>query len=230
MGQAAEHEVAGLPRFERAASALSDVCLSELLSSFPPPLVRALKITTKITASGSQRSRAAVTQTSVPVEQEQNVRLELRQNQHRLDPADITKLAAQYEAGASLAELARSFGVYKRTVSDHLVRSGIQPRPATERPFARAVARRHPAISGRRHPEAARSAVRSPPYHHPQLPPAGWCHAATGLSDESSEGGVAGCSRTRSFSASDSKALLNWRTSILASRSGVDEPREQIST
>jgi len=47
-------------------------------------------------------------QASIPTEQEQNVQLELRQHQRRLDPADIAKLVERYEAGASLAELARA--------------------------------------------------------------------------------------------------------------------------
>lgn len=68
-------------------------------------------------------------QAGIPTEQEQNVQLELRQNQRRLDPADIAKLVERYEAGASLAELARAFGIYKRTVYDHLVQSDTQPRP-----------------------------------------------------------------------------------------------------
>jgi uncharacterized membrane-anchored protein YhcB (DUF1043 family) len=47
-------------------------------------------------------------QAGIPTKQEQNVQLELRQNQRRLDSADIAELVERYEAGASLAELARA--------------------------------------------------------------------------------------------------------------------------
>ncbi|WP_411157172.1 helix-turn-helix domain-containing protein [Nocardia farcinica] len=48
----------------------------------------------------------------------------------RLLPDEVQKLVAQYEAGASIADLARAFGVHTQTVGTHLKRQGVEKRGA----------------------------------------------------------------------------------------------------
>ena len=48
--------------------------------------------------------------------------------QRRLSPSEITGIAAEYQHGRSLNELARQFGVHRRTVADHLERLGVARR------------------------------------------------------------------------------------------------------
>ena len=48
--------------------------------------------------------------------------------QRRLSPSAIAGLAAEYERGRSLNELAGQFGVHRRTVADHLERLGVARR------------------------------------------------------------------------------------------------------
>jgi len=45
--------------------------------------------------------------------------------QRRLIPSELEAVAAAYQHGRSLDELAREFGVHRRTVADHLERLGI---------------------------------------------------------------------------------------------------------
>jgi AraC-like DNA-binding protein len=51
-----------------------------------------------------------------------------RQRQTRLDPEAIALLATEYEAGASVYDLAKRFNVDRSTVSDHLRTMGIATR------------------------------------------------------------------------------------------------------
>jgi transposase-like protein len=48
--------------------------------------------------------------------------------QRRLTPSQLQALAARYQSGRSLHDLAREFGVHHRTVADHLERLGIARR------------------------------------------------------------------------------------------------------
>lgn len=48
--------------------------------------------------------------------------------QHRLTPSELEAMAAAYQHGRSLDELAREFGVHRRTVADHLERLGVARR------------------------------------------------------------------------------------------------------
>jgi DNA-binding transcriptional regulator LsrR (DeoR family) len=45
--------------------------------------------------------------------------------QRRLTAIEIAALVAEYQHGRSLNELARQFGVHRRTVADHLERLGV---------------------------------------------------------------------------------------------------------
>ncbi|NEW30412.1 hypothetical protein [Nocardia cyriacigeorgica] len=46
----------------------------------------------------------------------------------KLAPEEIVNLVAQYRAGASIAELAREFGMHTQTVDAHLKRQGVEKR------------------------------------------------------------------------------------------------------
>jgi len=46
----------------------------------------------------------------------------------RLTPSEVAAVAAEYQHGRSLDDLAREFGVHRRTVADHLERLGIARR------------------------------------------------------------------------------------------------------
>jgi len=48
--------------------------------------------------------------------------------QRRLTPSAVAAAAAEYQQGRSLDDLARNFGVHRRTVADHLERLGIARR------------------------------------------------------------------------------------------------------
>jgi len=48
--------------------------------------------------------------------------------QRRLTSSEVAAVAAEYEHGRSLEDLAREFGVHRRTVADHLERLGIARR------------------------------------------------------------------------------------------------------
>lgn len=48
--------------------------------------------------------------------------------QRRLTPSELEAVAAAYQHGRSLHELAREFGVHRRTVADHLERLGVARR------------------------------------------------------------------------------------------------------
>jgi len=48
--------------------------------------------------------------------------------QRRLTPSELEAVAAAYQHGGSLDQLAREFGVHRRTVADHLERLGIARR------------------------------------------------------------------------------------------------------
>src|SRR5665213_3492398 len=48
--------------------------------------------------------------------------------QRRLTSSEVAAVAAEYEHGRSLEDLAREFGVHRRTVADHLKRNGIARR------------------------------------------------------------------------------------------------------
>ena len=48
--------------------------------------------------------------------------------QRRLTPSEVAAAAAEYQHGRSLDDLAREFGVHRRTVADHLDRLGIARR------------------------------------------------------------------------------------------------------
>ncbi|MGW3539566.1 helix-turn-helix domain-containing protein [Nocardia niigatensis] len=46
----------------------------------------------------------------------------------KLSPDEIQKLIARYDGGASIAELAREFGMHTQTVDAHLKRQGVEKR------------------------------------------------------------------------------------------------------
>lgn len=48
--------------------------------------------------------------------------------QPRLTPSEVAAVAAEYQHGRSLDDLAREFGVHRQTVADHLERLGIARR------------------------------------------------------------------------------------------------------
>ena len=48
--------------------------------------------------------------------------------QRRLTPSEVAAIATEYQHGHSLDDLAREFGVHRRTVADHLERLGISRR------------------------------------------------------------------------------------------------------
>jgi DNA-binding CsgD family transcriptional regulator len=48
--------------------------------------------------------------------------------QRRLNPTELEVVAAAYQHGRSLGELAREFGVHNRTVADHFERLGVARR------------------------------------------------------------------------------------------------------
>jgi len=48
----------------------------------------------------------------------------LRQAQRRLSPAEQERLIADYEAGARVCELAKDYGLHRRTVVGHVARAG----------------------------------------------------------------------------------------------------------
>jgi hypothetical protein len=48
--------------------------------------------------------------------------------QRRLTRSEVAAVAAEYQHGRSSADLAREFGVHRRTVADHLIRLGIARR------------------------------------------------------------------------------------------------------
>ena len=48
--------------------------------------------------------------------------------QRRLTPSEVSAIAAAYQHGRSLDELAREFGVHRRTVAHHLERLGVARR------------------------------------------------------------------------------------------------------
>ena len=48
--------------------------------------------------------------------------------QRRLNPSELEDVVARYQSGRTLADLAREFGIHRRTVADHLERLGIPRR------------------------------------------------------------------------------------------------------
>jgi hypothetical protein len=52
-----------------------------------------------------------------------NVRV-LRQDQRRLSPAEVEALISEYEAGARVCELAKTYGLHRVTVAKHVARVG----------------------------------------------------------------------------------------------------------
>jgi DNA-directed RNA polymerase specialized sigma24 family protein len=72
---------------------------------------------------------AAVVQVGLTPTRPEDIRLELRQSQHRLSPREIAALVAAYKVGRSVAALSREFKIHKETVHTHLVRAGVDLRP-----------------------------------------------------------------------------------------------------
>ena len=56
------------------------------------------------------------------------VGLSLHQAQKRLDPGQVARLIADYEAGEPVNDLAVAYGIHRSTVLDHLKRQGIRRR------------------------------------------------------------------------------------------------------
>ncbi|MGS2809289.1 hypothetical protein [Nocardia sp. MW-W600-9] len=99
------------------------VHLTGTLSSLPLPLELL------ITKLGEHPDRAPRKKLVNKVKSAKQERREYKQNK-RLLPVDVQKLVAQYEAGASIASLAREFGVHPQTVDTHLKRQGVEKRGA----------------------------------------------------------------------------------------------------
>jgi lambda repressor-like predicted transcriptional regulator len=57
-----------------------------------------------------------------------------KQAQTRLDPEEVAKLAAAYQAGGRVKQLARQFGIHRYTVSSILQREGVTLRPRVIHP------------------------------------------------------------------------------------------------
>ena len=60
----------------------------------------------------------------------------IRQRQRRLTTAQVAEMAAKYEAGATVYELAADFGCHRTTVADRLKKSGIEMRLQSPSPNA----------------------------------------------------------------------------------------------
>lgn len=96
-------------RFERAASALPFVHLSERLSNFPKGLERLLAA--PWVDDGGELVRP--------------VRRVLRRPNRKLSPAEIDQLVGDYQAGTCLTELGQQCGLHRQTVKAHLERRGV---------------------------------------------------------------------------------------------------------
>jgi hypothetical protein len=105
------------------------VRLRELLSSLPPTLHRTIGVLCQQSAPRSVvPTPAALVQADLTPPHHDDIRLELRCDQHRLNLQEIDSLVAAYQAGESLAALGRQFKLHKRTVHAHLIRAGVTPR------------------------------------------------------------------------------------------------------
>ncbi len=98
--------------------------LRELLSNLTPTLHRVLD---EVPNQGTAWLAAVSRSRTVP--QESATRLDIRQAQHRLSPAETGALVSAYQAGRSVAALSRDFKIHKSTVQAHLVRAGVVLRP-----------------------------------------------------------------------------------------------------
>lgn len=80
----------------------------------------------------SSRVSAVVAQTGSDAA---NVRVSLQRTNRKLRPAEVDRLCAAYQAGATVTALAKEFRIYHQTVRAHLVRRGVpirlQPTPIT---------------------------------------------------------------------------------------------------
>jgi hypothetical protein len=108
-GQLSNHAQPGVLSYEQV------VQLKLLLRDVPPPLRRVMALV----------SRRHILQ-PVPKPRKQ------LQKQVRLSRGQVTRLVGEYQAGRSVAELARLYHIHRTTVLDHLKRAGV-PRRFTRR-------------------------------------------------------------------------------------------------
>lgn len=98
------------------------VHVTRLLSNFPKPLERL------IAELGEQPASAGSTPRKKLVHKVSSAKPDRRSYKpnRKLTPEEVQKLVAQYEAGASIANLAREFGMHTQTVDAHLKRQGVR--------------------------------------------------------------------------------------------------------
>lgn len=115
----------------------SAVHLRQVLSNPPKKLRRAMQNFDNLQGlqpgfEPSSRVSAVVAQTGSDAA---NVRLSLQRTNRKLRPAEVDRLCAAYQAGATVTALAKEFRIYHQTVQAHLDRRGVpirlQPTPMT---------------------------------------------------------------------------------------------------
>ncbi len=102
-------------RFDASRPGPRTVRLAETLSSFPLPLQRAL---------------SKLHDHSARSERQDNTRFVLNRPNHKLQPAALEALMADYRAGSSIKGLGRNYNLHEQTVRAHLKRQHVQIRPA----------------------------------------------------------------------------------------------------
>ncbi len=102
------------------------VRLTEILSNMPRPLER-LIVKLGEQPGGATTPHKKLVNKVTPTKSE---RQQSYKPNRKLQLDEVQKLVAQYQAGASIAELARQFGMHTQTVDAHLKRQGIEKRGA----------------------------------------------------------------------------------------------------
>ncbi|QIS09736.1 helix-turn-helix domain-containing protein [Nocardia arthritidis] len=100
------------------------VRLTQTLSNLPRPLEHL------IAKLGEQPAEASSAQRKNLVHKVSSAKSERRpyKPNRKLSPEEVQNLVARYEAGMSIADLARQFGMHTQTVDCHLKRQGVQKR------------------------------------------------------------------------------------------------------
>lgn len=102
------------------------VPLGESLSRLPRPLERLLRHKT-VTQRGHGAGPEVATATApAPVTLQRKIRL--------LQPGEIASLVERYQAGETMVDLARDFGLHRGTVRGHLERQGVRLRRGSSFP------------------------------------------------------------------------------------------------
>ncbi|MFF0492516.1 hypothetical protein ACFYTQ_26100 [Nocardia sp. NPDC004068] len=100
------------------------VRLTQTLSNTPQPLARLIAKLGKWPVDAAGTPRKKLVHKLAPPRAE---RRSYKPNR-KLLPDEVEALVAKYQAGASIADLAREFGMHTQTVDAHLKRQGVEKR------------------------------------------------------------------------------------------------------